>query len=40
MQNMDDQMRNAVKTAYDNISGTNTPDLKVFEVMIILAFKD
>jgi len=39
-QNMADEMKNAVKTAYDNISGANTPDLKVFEAMIILAFKD
>jgi len=40
MQNMDEQMKNAVKTAFDNISGANTPDCKDFEVMIILAFKD
>ena len=38
--NQPEEMKNATKTAYDNISGANTPDLKVFEVMIILAFKD
>jgi len=30
----------AIREVYDKISGANTTDLKNFEVMVIIAYKD
>ena len=40
MKNLDPATKEAVKKTYDDLSGANTPDLKVFEVMVVMAFKD
>jgi len=40
LQTLDQQEREAVRMTYDDLSGANTPDLKFFEVLVILAFKD
>jgi len=37
---MEPALQEAVKSTYDELSGANTPDLRVFEVMVVLAFKD
>ena len=34
------EVQEAIKSAFDDLSGTNTPDLRTFEAMIIVAFKD
>lgn len=36
----DQELLDEIKKTYDEISGKGTPDLKVFEVMVILAWKD
>lgn len=38
--NLGQEVRDEIKSVYDEISGANTTDLKVFEAMIILAYKD
>ena len=40
LRNLDEQLRNEIKAVYDELSGAGTTDLKVFEAMIILAYKD
>ena len=40
VQDLEPVMKDAIKDTYDDLSGKNTPDLKVMEVMVILAFKD
>ena len=40
LRNMEQSLQEAVQATYDDLSGANTPDLRVFEVMVVLAFKD
>ena len=40
LRNLDQGLQGAVTAAYDDLSGANTPDLRVFETMVVLAFKD
>ena len=39
-ENLEPDMQQAVIDSYDELSGANTPDLKVMEVMVIVAYKD
>ena len=34
------ELQEAIKNTFDDLSGANTPDLRTFETMIIVAFKD
>ena len=41
LRNLDQEgLQQAVTAAYDELSGANTADLRVFETMVVLAFKD
>ena len=37
---MEQNIQDTVQAVYDERSGANTPDLRTFEVIIVLAFKD
>ena len=37
---LDDQTKSEVKAVFDELSGKDSTDLKTFEAMIILAYKD
>ena len=37
---LDEGLRAAIRSTYDDMSGKNTTDMRYFEVMIILAFKE
>ena len=34
------EVQEAIKSTFDDLSGANTPDLRTFETMVIVAFKD
>lgn len=40
LQSLDAETKENVRKTYDDISGTNSLDLKVFETMVVLAYKD
>jgi len=40
MANLDERMRGAIRSTYDDMSGANTTDMRNFEVIVILAYKD
>ena len=40
LSSLDGEVREAVKATYDELSGAESPDLRTFEAMVILAFKD
>ena len=37
---MDEGLKAKTMAVYDELSGANSPDLRVMEVMMIVAFKD
>ena len=40
LSSLEPDVKEALKSTYDDLSGANTEDLRVFEVMIVMAFKD
>ena len=40
LKTLEPTLKEAVKNTFDDLTGANTPDLRIFEVMIIVAFKD
>ena len=40
LKQLDEQAKEEVKVVYDELSGKDTTDLRTFEVMVILAYKD
>ena len=40
LKTLDEELKEEVKVVYDELSGADTPDLRTFEVRIIVAFKD
>lgn len=40
LRNLEGDVREAVKTTFDDLSGADSLDLRTFEAMVILAYKD
>jgi len=40
VKNEPEDIKKEMEKVYDELSGTNTTDLKTWEVMIVLAYKD